>query len=137
MRILSKRSGMILLEVVIAFLLFAILSSLFVSITRKKHELLFNAKTRLIAIQAAETKLEEIRSLPFAQISTLHKSFFDVPGLKGASLQPPGYILVEPESPKLLKVQVKIFWSLYPQAPSDIYALITWISEGGIFYAPQ
>ncbi|MEK7484033.1 MAG: hypothetical protein AABZ60_06860 [Planctomycetota bacterium] len=127
----------ILIEMVISFFLFAVLSSMFVMVTQKKQELLSTTKTHLIAVQTAESKLEEIRSVPFEKILSLHKTFFDVPGLKSASLQPPGYILVEAESPKLLKIQVKIFWSLTSQNPSAFYSLVTWVGEGGLFYATQ
>lgn len=130
----KKQQGFILIEAVVAFFFFAVLSSVFISMTQKKSDLISVTKFRTLALQAAESKLEELRSLPYEQILALHKNAFAIHGLKARTENLAGQIFVEEVHPGLLKIEIQTHWFLHYNSNPFHYSVITWIGKGGIFH---
>jgi hypothetical protein len=133
----KKLKGVALVEILLAFLLAGILFSQFFSLVHQKNQIVRQTSLRLKALQAIESQMEELRTLPFDLFFQAHQKTFSVPQLplKKKSSQPAGLILIESIHENLWRVEVKVQWYPDPQGTAFHTSLVTWVGKGGLFHA--
>jgi hypothetical protein len=102
------KSGMTLVEVMIATSIFLIAVIGILSTYVKYLELDEISRGSAVALQAANSKVEQIKNTPFNSIfSTYNNSTFTIAGVTGI-----GVVYVDNSNPKLLEVKVVFCWRM-------------------------